>query len=82
MSDRKSTKTRKTAETQIDMALDLEGSGISDVQTGIPFFDHMLNLFSRHGLFDLKVRVDGDLDVDFHHTIEDTGIVLGDCMRY
>lgn len=63
------------------MTLDLDGSGVSDIQTGVPFFDHMLTLFSKHGLFDLKVRVDGDIDVDFHHTIEDTGIVLGDCVR-
>ncbi len=81
MSQRKSKKSRKTAETEVEMSIDLDGSGVSEVETGIPFFDHMLTLFSKHGLFDLTVRVEGDIDVDFHHTIEDTGIVLGDCIR-
>jgi imidazoleglycerol-phosphate dehydratase len=81
MSQRKSKKIRKTAETEVEMSIDLDGSGVSEIETGIPFFDHMLTLFSKHGLFDLKVRVDGDIDVDFHHTIEDTGIVLGDSIR-
>jgi imidazoleglycerol-phosphate dehydratase len=81
MSQRISKCIRKTAETSIDLSVDLDGDGSSDIKTGIPFFDHMLTLFSKHGLFDLKLRVDGDLDVDFHHTIEDTGIVLGECMR-
>ena len=81
MSQRISKSIRKTAETSIDLSLDLDGDGTSEIKTGIPFFDHMLTLFSKHGLFDLKLRVDGDLEVDFHHTIEDTGIVLGECMR-
>jgi imidazoleglycerol-phosphate dehydratase len=81
MSQRTSKSIRKTAETSIDLSLDLDGDGSSEIKTGIPFFDHMLTLFSKHGLFDLKLHVDGDLDVDFHHTIEDTGIVLGECMR-
>lgn len=81
MSQRISKSIRKTAETSIDLSLDLDGDGSSEIKTGIPFFDHMLTLFSKHGLFDLKLRVDGDLEVDFHHTIEDTGIVLGECMR-
>jgi imidazoleglycerol-phosphate dehydratase len=81
MSQRIAKSSRKTAETSIDLSVDLDGDGSSDIKTGIPFFDHMLTLFSKHGLFDLKLRVDGDLDVDFHHTIEDTGIVLGECMR-
>ena len=72
---------RKTAETAIDLRIDLDGSGASKVSTGIPFFDHMLTLFSKHGLFDLELAVDGDLEVDSHHTIEDTGIVLGNAMR-
>jgi imidazoleglycerol-phosphate dehydratase len=81
MSQRIAKSVRKTAETSIDLSVDLDGDGSSEIKTGIPFFDHMLTLFSKHGLFDLKLRVDGDIDVDFHHTIEDTGIVLGECMR-
>lgn len=69
--------TRNTKETQIQMELNVDGSGVSEIDTGIPFFDHMLTLFSRHGLFDLKVKAVGDIEVDYHHTVEDTGIVLG-----
>lgn len=69
--------TRKTKETEIDLAIRLDGQGKNRVDTGIPFFDHMLDGFARHGLFDLEVSVKGDLEVDCHHTIEDTGIVLG-----
>lgn len=69
--------TRNTNETKIHMTLNLDGSGRADVHTGIGFFDHMLNSFARHGFIDLSVTVDGDLEVDTHHTIEDTGIVLG-----
>ena len=72
---------RKTAETDIRLELNLDGTGIATVNTGIGFFDHMLNSFARHGLFDLKVTVKGDLEVDCHHTIEDTGIVLGQAIR-
>ena len=72
---------RKTKETDIRIILDLDGEGKSDIHTGIGFFDHMLEGFSRHGLFDLNVTVTGDLDVDEHHTIEDTGIVLGSAIR-
>lgn len=68
---------RNTKETKIYVYLNLDGSGSSDIHTGIGFFDHMLEGFARHGLFDLTVSVDGDLHVDCHHTIEDTGIVLG-----
>ncbi|MGN0335015.1 MAG: imidazoleglycerol-phosphate dehydratase HisB [Lachnospiraceae bacterium] len=68
---------RNTKETKINMILNLDGSGNSDIQTGIGFFDHMLDGFTRHGLFDLTLKADGDLNVDSHHTIEDTGIVLG-----
>ncbi len=68
---------RVTGETDIFVKLNLDGSGRGDIQTGIGFFDHMLNSFARHGFFDLTVRVKGDLEVDTHHTIEDTGIVLG-----
>lgn len=81
MSKRINKRSRKTAETQIDLDINLDGEGVSVIQTGVPFFDHMLTLFAKHGLFDLKLRVEGDIQVDFHHTIEDTGIVLGDCMR-
>jgi imidazoleglycerol-phosphate dehydratase len=72
---------RRTAETEIDLELNLDGSGKADIATGIPFFDHMLELFTHHGLFDLKLRAEGDLSVDYHHTVEDVGIVLGDVLR-
>ena len=72
---------RNTAETQIELSIDLDGSGTSKISTGIPFFDHMLTLFSRHGLFDLDVRATGDVAVDYHHTVEDVGIVLGNAIR-
>ncbi len=68
---------RKTNETDIELCLNLDGSGVSKIETGIPFFDHMLHGFARHGLFDLDVKVNGDIEVDCHHTIEDVGIVLG-----
>lgn len=68
---------RKTSETDISLTINLDGSGRADISTGIGFFDHMLNSFARHGLFDLEVKVNGDLHVDCHHTIEDVGIVLG-----
>ena len=71
---------RKTSETAIKMTLSLDGEGNSDVRTGIPFFDHMLTLFARHGLFDLTVEAKGDIEVDFHHTVEDTGIALGQAL--
>lgn len=68
---------RVTGETDIDMTINLDGSGKNSIETGIGFFDHMLNAFARHGFFDLDVKAKGDLYVDSHHTIEDTGIVLG-----
>ena len=70
--------TRKTGETDIVVKLDLDGTGVCDISTGVPFFDHMLNAFGRHGLFDLTVHAVGDVEVDAHHTVEDTGIVLGE----
>ena len=73
--------TRSTNETNIQLTLELDGSGRADIHTGIGFFDHMLNSFARHGFFDLSVTVNGDLEVDTHHTIEDTGIVLGQAIR-
>ena len=78
---RKSKVTRKTAETEIELEINLDGSGKAEVDTGIGFFDHMLISFAKHGLFDLKVTVNGDLHVDCHHTIEDTGIVLGEAIK-
>ena len=71
---------RKTKETAIRVSLKLNGSGESEISTGIPFFDHMLILFAVHGFFDLGVKAKGDLDVDFHHTVEDVGLVLGDAL--
>ena len=72
---------RNTSETRISVMLNLDGSGKTDISTGIAFFDHMLSGFARHGLFDLTVRAEGDLEVDCHHTVEDTGIVLGQAIR-
>lgn len=72
---------RKTAETDISLTLNLDGSGKREIHTGVGFFDHMLSGFSRHGFFDLTVQAEGDLEVDCHHTIEDTGIVLGTAIR-
>jgi len=69
---------RKTKETSIRIVLKLEGSGKNEISTGIPFFNHMLTLFTVHGFFDLSIDAVGDIDVDFHHTIEDVGLVLGD----
>ncbi len=68
---------RQTTETQIDFSLNLDGSGQYQVETGVGFFDHMLELFSRHAMIDLNVQASGDLDIDAHHTVEDVGIVLG-----
>ena len=72
---------RNTKETEIKLKLKLDGNGYSDIITGVGFFDHMLDGFTRHGLFDLCIRVHGDLHVDDHHTIEDTGIVLGTAIK-
>ena len=74
---RKATVTRDTKETQIQLTLELDGSGSSSIDTGVGFFNHMMEGFTRHGLFNLTLKVNGDLEVDDHHTIEDTGIVLG-----
>ncbi|MFB6219912.1 MAG: imidazoleglycerol-phosphate dehydratase HisB [Halolamina sp.] len=77
MSERRATVSRETAETAIDCTLAIDGDGESDVDTGVGFLDHMLDSFARHGLFDLELACDGDLNVDEHHTVEDVGIVLG-----
>lgn len=81
MADRVSEISRKTKETDICLKLNIDGSGRADIATGIGFFDHMLDSFARHGFFDLDVKADGDLYVDCHHTIEDTGIVLGEAIK-
>ncbi|NBB80266.1 MAG: imidazoleglycerol-phosphate dehydratase HisB [Verrucomicrobia bacterium] len=73
--------TRNTKETQIQMELNVDGSGQAEIDTGVPFFDHMLTLLARHGLFDLKVTASGDIDVDYHHMVEDCGIVLGQAIK-
>jgi len=74
---RKSKIERKTKETDIKLELNIDGKGDSSIKTGIAFFDHMLTLMSKHGLFDLKIKAKGDLDVDFHHLVEDVGICIG-----
>lgn len=81
MDIRKAAVSRETSETKIDIQICLDGTGKCNSDTGIGFFDHMLNSFARHGLFDLSVKVQGDLEVDSHHTIEDTGIVLGEAIK-
>jgi imidazoleglycerol-phosphate dehydratase len=72
---------RETKETKICASLNVDGSGKSEIDTGVPFFDHMLTLFAAHGLFDLEVAATGDVDVDYHHTVEDVGIVLGQLFK-
>ena len=78
---RKAKVARKTTETDIEVAVNLDGTGAYDVETGIGFLDHMLEIFSRHSLIDLKVRAKGDLHIDFHHTTEDTGIAIGEAVH-
>ncbi|MBE2181341.1 MAG: imidazoleglycerol-phosphate dehydratase HisB [Chthoniobacterales bacterium] len=78
---RQATVVRKTKETDIRLTLSLDGTGRSEVQTGIGFFDHMLVLFAKHGLFDLDLQAKGDLEVDAHHTVEDVGLALGQALR-
>ena len=78
---RSATVQRKTAETDIALTLAIDGRGASSIDTGVPFFDHMLTLFAKHGLFDLTVKAKGDVDVDYHHTVEDVGLVLGQAFK-
>jgi imidazoleglycerol-phosphate dehydratase len=80
MTTRTADLSRQTKETKISLSLNLDGTGQSNIETGVGFFNHMLDLFARHGLFDLTVNAEGDLDVDDHHTVEDVGIVLGLCL--
>jgi imidazoleglycerol-phosphate dehydratase len=72
---------RKTKETEIIVSVDIEGSGKAEIETGMPFFNHMLDSFSRHGLFDIKLRAKGDLEIDYHHTVEDVGLALGEAFK-
>ncbi len=80
-SQRLASVSRKTAETDIVLSLAVDGTGEAKIDTGIPFFDHMLTLFAKHGLFDLTVKAKGDVAVDYHHTVEDVGLVLGEAFR-
>ena len=72
---------RKTKETDITVSLNLDGQGTYDIKTPIPFLDHMLSLFAKHGLIDLKIKAKGDIEIDYHHTVEDIGICLGDALK-
>ena len=81
MENRTATVVRTTGETDITLRLNLDGSGKAQISTGIGFFDHMMNAFARHGLFDLELSISGDLEVDGHHSVEDCGIVLGEAIR-
>lgn len=80
MNERKASKKRETRETSISVDLNIDGSAQYSISTGMPFMDHMLDLLAKHALFDLKIKAAGDLEVDYHHTVEDLGLVLGDCL--
>lgn len=79
--NRTATLNRQTSESRVELSLDLDGTGAGDIQTSVPFFDHLLTAFARHSLTDLSIRADGDTDIDVHHTVEDVGIVLGQAIR-
>jgi imidazoleglycerol-phosphate dehydratase len=81
MGERRASLARKTRETDIQLELNLDGTGVYEVATGIPFFDHMLESFTKHAAFDLRLRARGDLEVDWHHSVEDVGIALGQALR-
>ncbi|WP_395155392.1 imidazoleglycerol-phosphate dehydratase HisB [Ilumatobacter sp.] len=76
---RTATRTRTTKETSIEISIDLDGTGVTDISTGIPFYDHMLDQLGRHGAFDLTIKATGDIEIDTHHTVEDVAITLGEC---
>jgi imidazoleglycerol-phosphate dehydratase len=78
---RKGKTERKTKETDIRIDLDLDGSGQAEIETGMPFFNHMLDIFTRHGLFDIRIKAKGDIEVDYHHTVEDVGLALGHAFK-
>lgn len=78
---RQASKERTTTETSVSLSMVIDGNGRASIDTSIPFLDHMLNLFARHGLFDLTIKANGDLDIDYHHTVEDIGLVLGDVVK-
>ena len=82
MSERKATIERNTSETQIQLALAVDGNGVYEIDTPIPFFNHMLDLFAKHALLDLNIKATGDVEVDYHHLVEDVGIVLGRSRRH
>ncbi|MEO7016098.1 MAG: imidazoleglycerol-phosphate dehydratase HisB [Leifsonia sp.] len=81
MSNRTATLQRETSESSIELSIDLDGSGESDIETSVPFFDHLLTAFAKHSLTDLRVRASGDTEIDVHHTVEDIGIVLGQAIK-
>ncbi|QZQ56687.1 imidazoleglycerol-phosphate dehydratase HisB [Curtobacterium sp. TC1] len=81
MTARTASISRSTSESSVELELDLDGTGSSDISTSVPFFDHMLTAFSKHSLIDLRIRSTGDTDIDVHHTVEDTGIVLGQALK-
>jgi imidazoleglycerol-phosphate dehydratase len=76
---RTASRIRTTKETSIEIWIDLDGTGVTDISTGIPFYDHMLDQIGRHGAFDLKIKAIGDIEIDTHHTVEDVAITLGEC---
>jgi imidazoleglycerol-phosphate dehydratase len=81
MTNRAASVTRATSESSIELELDLDGTGTSDIRTSVPFYDHLLTAFAKHSLTDLRIRATGDTDIDVHHTVEDVGIVLGQAIR-
>jgi imidazoleglycerol-phosphate dehydratase len=81
MTNRTATLQRETSESSIDLSIDLDGSGETDIETSVPFYDHLLTAFAKHSLTDLRVRANGDTDIDVHHTVEDIGIVLGQAIK-
>jgi imidazoleglycerol-phosphate dehydratase len=81
MTNRTATLQRETSESSIELSLDLDGTGVSEIRTSVPFYDHLLTAFAKHSLTDLRVRANGDTEIDVHHTVEDVGIVLGQAIR-